>query len=350
MSPLPSHEGLVGDLRALRERGLLRLRDADLPAIRLAAGIRHPGLDAVGAAERLLSDAVERLGGGKLGEAAAYTFGLVPGTRDWAASDRRRRAAQVYPVSVERFRKHQERLVLAQVAEQILALCGDAGPAAPAARTIDRARIPVAAGSGWVTVQVQPIELVTGVDILVSPENVYLEMSKPFMPSVSAAVRRTGAILGPSGEVEDDVIQRELHEWLAVYGRTGLPVATGTVAATGPGGLAVNGARRIYHAAIAVPRTGSNEYDVTPPAIALAVRNVFRLARTERDAFAPPLGSICFPLIGTGRGSLPLRTGLHWLWTTIVEELARHSGWEVHLTVPVPEVAAEVVRALTSGR
>ncbi|GIH28127.1 hypothetical protein Aph01nite_64370 [Acrocarpospora phusangensis] len=347
MSPLPSHEGLVGDLRNLRERGLLRLRDADLPAILLAARLRHPGLDAVGAAERLLAEAVERLGEGSLGQAAAYTFGLIQGTRDWAASDRRRRAAQVYGVSVERFRKHQERLVLAQVAEQMLALCGDGGPAAPEPRTIDRARIPVAAGAARVTVQVQPIELVTGVDILVSPENVYLEMSKPFMPSVSGALRRTGAKRGPSGDVVDDVIQRELHEWMAAYGRTGLPVAPGTVAPTGPGSLSMNGVRRIYHVAVAVPRTGSNLYDVAPPAIALAVGQVFRLAAAEQDSFTPPLRSMCFPLIGTGRGSLALRTGLHWLWTAIVENLERQPAWEVHLTVPVPEVAEAVVRALS---
>ncbi|GAA1021066.1 hypothetical protein Aple_058130 [Acrocarpospora pleiomorpha] len=344
---LPDHEGLVADLRVLRERGLMRLRDAPLPAVLRAAGLRHPGLDAVAAVERLLGEAVRRLGEGNLGSAAAYTFGLVQGTRDWAASDRRRRAAREFGVSVERFRKHQERLVLAQVAEQILALCGDGDAVVTEPRTIDRARIPVAAGAAWVIVQVQPIELVTGVDILVSPENVYLEMSKPFMASVSAAVRRTGARRGPTGEVVDDVIQRELREWLAAHGRTGLPVAVGTIAPTGPGSLSMNGVRRVYHAAVAAPRTGSNVYDVPPPAVALAVHQVFQLAESERDTFAPPLRSMCFPLIGTGRGSLPLRTGLHWLWTAIVENLERHPDWEVHLTVPAPEVAETVVRALS---
>jgi hypothetical protein len=39
-----------------------------------------------------------------------------------AAQDRRRRAALIYGVSVERFRKHHERIVLEQVAEEILSV------------------------------------------------------------------------------------------------------------------------------------------------------------------------------------------------------------------------------------
>ncbi|MEV8354135.1 hypothetical protein ACFVTT_08255 [Streptomyces niveus] len=64
-----------------------------------------------------------------LTEAAEYTLGTAPGTRDWPGADRLRRAAGVYGVSAERFRKYQEGVVLGQIAEQIVRLAGEVPPA-----------------------------------------------------------------------------------------------------------------------------------------------------------------------------------------------------------------------------
>ena len=120
---VPTLEEIVADLRVLRERGLVRLRHTDLAALR-AAATRTSALAAAGggpgAIEALVRAAVENLGGGHLGAAAAATFGLARGARDMPAPDRRRRAALVYGVSVERLRKHHERVVLEQVAEEII--------------------------------------------------------------------------------------------------------------------------------------------------------------------------------------------------------------------------------------
>ncbi|WP_062434048.1 macro domain-containing protein [Herbidospora daliensis] len=341
---VPEHQELVRDLAALRERGLIRLRDADLPHLRRAAALRHPAAGHVAAVEKLVRHAVERLGEGNLGSAAAYTFGLVQGTRDWTAAARRKRAADVYRLSVERFRKNQERMLLAQVADQILALCGEDG-ADVLPRVAVGARIPVESGGGRAVLQVRPIELISGVDVLVNPENVYLEMARVFSPSVSGAIRKAGSRRGPAGELLDDTIQRELHEWMARHHRPGLTVAPGTVAPTGPGSLAFNGVRRVYHAAVAVPRPGTHHHDVTPPTIMLAVHRVFALAEEERATHR--LTTICFPLIGTGNGNLAVRAGLHWLWSAICENLARSRGWEVHLSVPEPEKADIVLRQLS---
>jgi hypothetical protein len=123
-SSLPTHATLVAELRTVRERGLLHLRGVPLDGLRRCAARCGLGEDAaaVGPVENLVRAAVDRLGGGRLGEAAEYTFGLAPGTRDWPGQDRRRRAAQAYAVSVERFRKHQERVILEQVAEQVSTL------------------------------------------------------------------------------------------------------------------------------------------------------------------------------------------------------------------------------------
>ncbi|WP_436761473.1 hypothetical protein [Streptosporangium sp. V21-05] len=86
---------------------------------------------------------------------------------------------------------------------------------------------------------------------------------------------------------------------------------------------------------------------MAPPTIAQAVRQVFLLGERERASFSPPLSSFCFPLVGTGRGRVPLETGVRWLWTALLDNLGHHPRWAVHLSVPLPEVAEAVVRALS---
>src|SRR5262249_53080083 len=98
----PSHAQLVTDLQRVREKGLVHLRQLGLPALYQAAWLCDL-TDGSGpepaAIEALLRQAVERLGGGNLGEAAAYTFGLVPGTKDRPAQDRRAAVARLYGVT-----------------------------------------------------------------------------------------------------------------------------------------------------------------------------------------------------------------------------------------------------------
>ena len=120
---------IVADLRPLRERGLVRIRHTELTALRRAVSLSPSALaegpDGSGprAIEALLCAAVANLGGGQLAAAAEHTFGLNRGGRDRPAQDRRQRAAQEYGVSQERFRKYHERVVIEQVAEEILELC-----------------------------------------------------------------------------------------------------------------------------------------------------------------------------------------------------------------------------------
>ncbi|MBO3750637.1 hypothetical protein J5X84_31555 [Streptosporangiaceae bacterium NEAU-GS5] len=337
-------------MRILRERGLVRLRGSPLPSLITLAQLRYPAMEPVSAVERILARAVEALEGGKLGESAAYLFGLVRGTRDWSAASRRRRAAEIYGVSPDSFRKHQEVMILAQVAECLLSGGGEVAET-PSGHVAAPARLRFllggAAGEPSVTVQVRPIELITGVDVLVSSENVHMETAKIYGSSVSGAIRRTGAIRGAAGEVVSDVIHDELHDWMTKNGRHGLPVAPGTVAPTGPGALSANGVRRIYHAAVVVPRQGSNFYDVDHTSLVYAVRQVFRLAEEERGAYDPPLSALCFPLLGTGRGGLPLEVGARWLWTGLRECLSVHRHWQVHIAIPNAEMAEIVARVVS---
>jgi hypothetical protein len=121
----PSHEALVADLKVLREKGLIRLRGLHLPALQQAAqacGESEQAEHDPPAIEGMMTRAVEQLGG-ELEEACGYLFGLVPGTRGWKPKDLRERAASLYNMQPETFRKEPEQLHIGQVAEQILRLC-----------------------------------------------------------------------------------------------------------------------------------------------------------------------------------------------------------------------------------
>jgi O-acetyl-ADP-ribose deacetylase (regulator of RNase III) len=236
-------------------------------------------------------------------------------------------------VSVERFRKYHERIVLEQVAEEILKLCvtqdhGDRPVDVPAevARQIrltgrlDDTSFPI-------IVHTEPIELLSGIDILVIPENVYFEPPQPFKSSISAAVRRAAAVRGQDGEILTDVVSDELRSWLREHGRVGLPVAPGTVAVTSPGQMAGQGIRNIYHTAVAVPRPGTNSYDIEPTTIATSVRDVLGIARAARMLSNPPLSSLGFPLIGAGRGGLDPATSFTWLRASLERDIRVHHPW-----------------------
>lgn len=399
MAPEPCRRGrmtivaIVEDLRLLRERGLVRIRHTELAALRLAAE-RCPAVtpDDVGprAIEALLRAAVENLGGGELAAAAGYTFGLTPGWRDRPAQDRRRRAAQQYGVSIERFRKHHERVVIEQVAEEVLELwnqrpvrkaAGDPERVvgSPAWRPLDAAtsgkthpdhrdgsvprhtraemaaelRLERRAGNATlpVVVHIEPVDLIRDVDVVVAPLNVYLEVPPAYKVSVAASLRRAAARRGADGAVEEDPVHDELQHWLRVHGRAGVPVTAGTVAPTSSGQLTDQGIRRIYHAAVAAPHPGTNDYDVDPASIARAVQRVFAIARTERNLFDPPLRSLGFPLLGAGRGGLAPETSFAWLWAAIQREAsAGDDDWTVHFITRRRATANVVVAGIDTSQ
>jgi len=402
----PAVDDIVADLRVLRERGLVMIRHTELPALRLAAaravavGTLPAGLTTAGAAaaagagaggagtggtgvggtgvsgtgvsgtvpdtgpraiEALVRVAVDHLDGGELGTSATHTFGLAPGDRDKPAQDRRRKAALAYNVSLERFRKHHEKRVVEQVAEKIMELCqpltAGPGPGSPSGprpqdgppERDEEVRLEVRAkGARFpVTVHVLPVELLRDVDVVIAPANIYLELPQPYKASVSAALRRASARHTADGSVAADEVADELRAWIAANGRPGMPVAEGTVAATTSGALADQGVRRIYHAAVAAPRPGTNDYDVQPTSIARAVHAVFTVARAERGRFSPPLGSLCFPLLGAGRGGLAPATSFDWIWPALEHELSADNTWEVHFIAHRKAVAEVIVAGIS---
>ncbi|MEU7223208.1 macro domain-containing protein [Streptomyces chrestomyceticus] len=328
---------ILGELKDIRRAGLTRLRTLRLPVLERAAAARAPD----GAIEELLRSAVSRLDEGNLRTAAAYTLGLAQGTRDWPAADRRRRSAEIYGVSTERFRKDQEVMVLGQVAEAIARTTETPGtPTGQIAATHRLFSASVGSHSHTINVHVHPVDMLRDIDAVVSPTNVFLALPEPYKSSISASLRRAGAVQAATGEVLTDQIQDELRTWAAQHGALGRPVAPGTVTPTSAGTLAGQGIRRIYHAAIAVPRSGTNDYDVLPADITRAAARSLALLAEERHHFDPPLRSVCFPLLGAGRGGLPYEISIGALWAAVEADLARGAEWDIHFVVRNPAAAA----------
>ncbi|MFF3498563.1 macro domain-containing protein [Streptomyces sp. NPDC003247] len=348
---LPERADLVQELRLLRRGGLPALQSLvpeGLRAATLYAGYAHGEDDLADGAERLLRAAARRLGADDLiGRAAQCTYGLLPGRRGDPAAERRRAAALVYGVTPERFRHSQELQVVEQLAGAVLAEAREpSGPtarpdgagaqAADAPALVPRLGLPGRAGSRRVTVHIAPIELLRNIDILVSSENVHLEMSKSFRPTVSGALRRSAAVGCAADGPVTDVLAEELAAWARA--RPGvLPLRAGTVVSTGPGALAARGVRRVYHAALAVPE--GLGYRVDPQSIATAVAACFARARQERADGHAGLRSLCFPLLGAGRGGLDRRTSAAWLRWAVEDALTADPDWQVHVVTRHPEAA-----------
>ncbi|MGE7434318.1 macro domain-containing protein [Kitasatospora sp. NPDC001175] len=359
---LPDHVSVLREVREVRRAGLVRLRELELPSLTSAASAVEPSAGPeyrAASVERLLRLALAGIDSGTLRSAAEYSLGLAQGTRDWPPADRRKRAAGVYGVSVERFRKHHEVMVLGELAEQVVRLSAQAAvesapvtdqpSAVPLTGGHRELRVRVGGRTVAVTLHVHPVDLLRDVDVVVSPTNTYLALPEPYKSSVSASLRRAGALRGPTGELVEDLVHDELRRWTARYGAPGRAVLPGAVAAVGSGALAEQGIRRIYHAAVAVPRPGTNDYDVLPADVTRAVARVFTLLAEERARFDPPLRSVCLPLLGSGRGGLRHEASIAALWAAVDAELARGADWEVHLVVRRTAVADLVERLLTGA-
>ncbi|MEU0686164.1 hypothetical protein [Streptomyces uncialis] len=365
--PLPEHGAVLAEVRMVRRAGVVGLRSLSTPELSRIVDRPGPGGTAAGPAtvEQLLRTAVAGIGGGTLQTAAEYSLGLAAGTRDWPAADRRRRAAQVYGVSIERFRKHHELMVLGQIAERILLIAAASTPvAAPAdGRRPDADAAPVAlpglAASHrtlrplvhgrrtTVTVHTHSVDLLRDIDVVVSPCNTYFALPAPFKSSVAATLRRAGARKDPTGALVEDSVHDELWGWAARNGMPGRAALPGTVAATSAGALGEQGIRRLYHAAVAVPRPDSNDYDVRPSVVTRSVAAAFALLTREAAHHDPPLRSICLPLLGAGRGGLPPWESFGALWPAVEAELARGAPWEVHFVMRRHTNADLVERLLT---
>jgi hypothetical protein len=181
------------------------------------------------------------------------------------------------------------------------------------------------------------MELLTGIDVIVSSENTYFEMSQSFKASTSARLRRAAAERSPSGVIHWDLATDGLQAWMRENQLLGIRMNPGTIAPTDPGALRHRGIARIYHAAVVEPRLGTQEYYVNPETVGQVVHTVFRTAREERSGLGLKLTSICFPLLGCGRGGLNPMVSFKHTWDAIEEELREDPSWEIHFVSWKPE-------------
>jgi pimeloyl-ACP methyl ester carboxylesterase len=174
-----------------------------------------------------------------------------------------------------------------------------------------------------------PVDKLRDIDIIVCPENSYMQMAHFFRPSISGRLRLAGAERNAAGEIIKDTIHDELNNWLREYGKFGLPVPPGTVAPTSSGELSSRGIRTIYHSAVASPREGEREYDVNPNVVSRVVHESFVLGRKERNA-GEERRSICFPLLGAGSGGLEPNLSFNRIWAALEDELRGDGAWQIH--------------------
>ncbi len=120
----PSYDGLVAELELIRRKGIVRLRDLDLPVLvqaARAAGDAEPDQSVEAPLiEEMMRRALEDLGSGRLSETARVLFGLEPGSRAETPTDLRRSAADAWGVSEARFRRDPQTLVISELADAIL--------------------------------------------------------------------------------------------------------------------------------------------------------------------------------------------------------------------------------------
>jgi O-acetyl-ADP-ribose deacetylase (regulator of RNase III) len=166
------------------------------------------------------------------------------------------------------------------------------------------------------------------VDVLVNPENSFMQMARIFeTQSVSAKVRMKGAVVR-AGTVREDTIQQQLLEQIKYHEDYDLPVTSGFVVPTTAGRsnsqLMDQGIRYLFHLVTVSVHVGADQQlvPIGDAQIKVAIRNVVKQIKAINDAqgvfFAEgrpeyeeqlqaqddyqPIRSIAYPLFGTGRG------------------------------------------------
>lgn len=150
------------------------------------------------------------------------------------------------------------------------------------------------------------ITRISGIDVLVNSENVYMQMQRVFAKpvSVSSIIRLNGA-RWRGITIEEDVIQNELN--LQIYGEKGYgtPVSVGDVFITSAGhensDLKKHGFKYILHVAALDAKARKGE---TRLGDANDVRKCIQGCFAKLAEIPSPVKSIIFPMLGTGYGGL----------------------------------------------
>ncbi len=174
------------------------------------------------------------------------------------------------------------------------------------------------------------ISQMRGIDVLVNPENSYMQMARVFESgTVSSKLRLHGSRRRRSGQIVEDTLQQELYQQITESDEYAIPISMGYVVPTHAGHptsrLARNKARYVFHVVSVSVDYEAGERSITPipderigEAVANCLDKVIEVDRARgvisppgtalyaqemaaRDAYEP-IDSIIFPLLGTGRG------------------------------------------------
>lgn len=127
---LPTHAEITKDVAQVRSKGIASLRSLSTPALRKVAVVLdlcdQDNTEPAPIVE-VLRSATSQLGGGTDQDMAEYLLGLAPGTALWPPGRRQAKAAELYGVGVDAFRKKPQRELIDYLGEVILGLCQEAG-------------------------------------------------------------------------------------------------------------------------------------------------------------------------------------------------------------------------------
>lgn len=157
----------------------------------------------------------------------------------------------------------------------------------------------------------------TSADVWVNSENTDMHMARPTDFSVSGIIRFWGAKRDRSGRMVDDAIAAELAAQVVQR-----PVAPGSVFTTGSGELMrTHNVQYVIHVAAVHGEPGAGYRQVGD--VGGCVRNVLLAAEELQDL---RLGSVLFPLLGTGDAGADVTSTAEAMVAAAVDHLVDHPG------------------------
>lgn len=213
----------------------------------------------------------------------------------WRRGTQLARRGQALTLAHAELRQLRDRLTALDRADTPLAPVGTHGPLVARFRLReDRFR---AADARIVGVFGGDVTDVDFVDVWVSSENVYMQMSRYFERTLSAVIRYGGAAKDDHGQPVDDAIGHELSQVLGDRSQ----VAPGAVLLTPPGALAAtNHVRWILHVAAVYGEVGVGYRQIGD--VGHCVDNALTRADHLVDSAGRAVGSVLLPLFGAGTG------------------------------------------------
>ena len=168
-----------------------------------------------------------------------------------------------------------------------------------------------------IVIRTGDIQKVRNVDVIVSSENLDLQLARYYDPSVSGTLRYLDAARGPDGRVTTDSLNDALLDYIASKGMQ-LPVMSGTVVPVPSTGLRSAGVKYVFlAAAVRGDGVGRGYSSVVGGEVQNCVAECFRRFRETSES--DPLESILFPVFGAGTAKQDPEEAVRTMLPTVLE-------------------------------